>query len=91
MKDRLVEEPPNPWENYVHHNATSKMALADHWMSSLGMHPQDGTLALVEPEWVFPLGIHPQDETVGDTSLLIYKVTWAPWYSQSNKVMMPRE
>ena len=46
------------------------MALVDHWMSSLRIHSQNGTLALVKPEWVFPLGIHPQSETVGDTLLI---------------------
>ena len=68
MKDWVVEEPPYPRENYVHHNATIKMALVDHWVSSL-IHPQNGTLALVKPEWVFSLRIHPQNGTVGDTSL----------------------
>ena len=44
MKDWEVEEPPYPRENYVHHNAITKMALVDHWVFSLWIHPQNGTV-----------------------------------------------
>ena len=30
------------------------MALANHWMSPLRIHPQAEALALVKPVWVFP-------------------------------------
>ena len=64
MRDRVVEEPPYPRENYVHHNAITRMALVDHWVSSsLRIHPQNGTVGetslflFIGCVWVRPLRI----------------------------------